>query len=230
MTTTIRAAAVLLDMDGTLVDSSAVVERVWTDWAAEHALDPAEVMQVIHGRQGHASMAILLPGRPVEENLADSRAMLERETAETEGVVAITGAGELLRSLAGVPHALVTSASLPLATARMAAAGLTMPAVAVTAERVSASKPDPEGFLAAADALGAPYRDCVVFEDSEAGIAAARRAGMRVIGVGPLAGPHRPDHLVHDLSGVRIEVDGAGMTITLEPRLSHEPERTGEDA
>ncbi|MFF2495416.1 HAD family hydrolase [Agromyces sp. NPDC058064] len=127
MTTTISAAAILLDMDGTLVDSSAVVERVWTDWAAEHALDPAEVMQVIHGRQGHASMAILLPGRAVEENLVDNRTMLERETAETEGVVAIAGAVELMQALADVPHALVTSASLPLATARMAAAGLTTP-------------------------------------------------------------------------------------------------------
>ncbi|MFE6965126.1 HAD-IA family hydrolase [Agromyces sp. NPDC057679] len=216
MTTTISAAAILLDMDGTLVDSSAVVERVWTDWAAEHGLDPAEVMQVIHGRQGHASMAILLPGRPVEENLADNRAMLERETAETEGVLAIAGAARLLRSLAEVPHALVTSASRPLATARMTAAGLTMPPVAVTAESVSASKPDPEGFLTAAEALGVPPRDCVVFEDSEAGITAARRAGMRVVGVGPLAGPHRPDHHVHDLSAVRITVDDAAITITLE--------------
>ncbi|MFF2388402.1 HAD-IA family hydrolase [Agromyces sp. NPDC058104] len=216
MTTTISAAAILLDMDGTLVDSSAVVERVWTDWAAEHALDPAEVMKVIHGRQGHASMAILLPGRAVEENLVDNRTMLERETAETEGVVAIAGAVGLMQALADLPHALVTSASLPLATARMAAAGLTTPPVVVTAESVTASKPDPEGFLAAAEALGVPARDCVVFEDSEAGITAAHCAGMRVIGVGPLAGPHGADHLVHDLAAVRVAADGDTLTITLE--------------
>lgn len=215
MTTTISAAAILLDMDGTLVDSSAVVERVWTDWAEEHGLDPAEVMKVIHGRQGHASMAILLPGRAVEENLVDNRTMLERETAETEGVVAIAGAVELMQALAELPHALVTSASLPLATARMAAAGLTTPVVAVTAESVTASKPDPEGFLAAAEALGVPPRDCVIFEDSEAGITAARRAGMRVIGVGPLAGPHGADHLVDDLTAVTITTDGEALTITL---------------
>src|SRR6478736_1936084 len=119
MTTTIRAAAILLDMDGTLVDSSAVVERVWTDWAHEHGLDPAAVMQVIHGRQGQASMALLLPERPVAENMADHRAMLERETAESDGVVAIPGAATVMQSLAGLPHALVTSANLPLASARM---------------------------------------------------------------------------------------------------------------
>lgn len=174
MTTTIRAAAVLLDMDGTLVDSSAVVERIWAEWATERGLDPTEVMQVIHGRQGHASMAILLPDRPVDENLADNRAMLERETTETDGVVAIVGAHDLMRALTDAPHALVTSATLALATARMTAAGLAIPAVAVTAESVGASKPDPEGFLAAADTLGVPYGDCVVFEDSEAGIPAAR--------------------------------------------------------
>lgn len=215
MSSTIRAAAVLLDMDGTLVDSSVVVERVWTDWAHEHGLEPARVMQVIHGRQGQASMALLLPGRPVAENLADNRAMLERETAESDGVVAIPGAARLMRSLAGLPHALVTSANLPLATARMTAAGLAMPPAVVTAEGVTASKPDPEGFLAAAAALGVAPADCVVFEDSEAGITAARRAGMRVVGVGPLAAAHDPDHLVPDLTDVRVTAEGGDVAIAL---------------
>ncbi|MCD5345654.1 HAD-IA family hydrolase [Agromyces sp. H3Y2-19a] len=218
MTTVIRASAVLLDMDGTLVDSTAVVERVWTDWAVEHGLDPADVLPVIHGRQAHASMAILLPARAVDENLADNRAMLERETTETEGVVAVAGAAGLLRALAGVPHALVTSATLALATARMAAAALPMPAIAVTAENVTESKPDPEGFLAAAAALGVAPHDCVVFEDSGAGITAAHRAGMRVVGVGQLAERHGADHLVADLSTVRVTVDGPTFTITLTQR------------
>ncbi|UOQ87671.1 HAD-IA family hydrolase [Agromyces endophyticus] len=215
MTTTIHAAAVLLDMDGTLVDSSAVVERVWSDWAVEHALDPAAVMQVIHGRQGHASMAILLPDRPADQNLAENETMLARETSETDGVVAITGAGTLLHALADAPHALVTSATLALATARMSAAGLTVPAVAITAEDVTASKPDPEGFLAAAEVLGVAAADCVVFEDSEAGITAGHRAGMRVVGVGPLAALHDADHVVADLSAVLITTSADGATITL---------------
>ncbi len=215
MTPTIHAAALLLDMDGTLVDSSAVVERVWGEWAVRHGLDPAEVIGVVHGRQGHESMAILLPGRAVEENLAENRAMLERETAETEGIVEIAGAAEFLAALAGVPHALVTSATAALARARMVAAGLSVPEVAVTAESTSASKPDPEGFLAAADALGVAPEDCVAFEDSGAGIAAARAAGMRVVGVGTGAKEHGADWVVPDLSGVRVAANKTGVELTL---------------
>ncbi|WP_460518106.1 HAD-IA family hydrolase [Humibacter antri] len=215
MSTTIRASAILFDMDGTLVDSSAVVERVWTDWAVANDLEPAEVLEVVHGRQGHESMAILLPQRPLEQNLADTRAMLARETVELDGIVEIVGAARLLSSLTDAPHALVTSATLPLATARMNAAGLVVPRVTVTAENVSASKPDPEGFLVAADALGVPAAECVVFEDSGAGIAAARSAGMRVVGVGGMAESHDPDWGVPDLVDVRVSVDAGMLVLTL---------------
>ena len=71
MTTEIDVQALLLDMDGTLVDSRAAVERIWSDWARAHGLDPAEILPVIHGRQAHASMAALLPDRPAAEHLAD---------------------------------------------------------------------------------------------------------------------------------------------------------------
>jgi sugar-phosphatase len=211
----LHAGAVLVDMDGTLVDSTALIESVWSEWAGRHALDPTEVLKVVHGRQSHESMAMLLPDRSPEENLADSSAMVERETAEVEGIVAISGAAELLAALAAVPHALVTSATVPMATARMVAARLAMPRIAVTAEDVTASKPDPEGFLAAADALGVPPDACVVFEDSAAGITAAHRAGMRVIGVGAAAVEHGADWVVPDLSGVRVTADGSVLTITL---------------
>ena len=109
-----------------------------------------------------------------------------------------------------VPHALVTSADVGLSTARMAAAGLALPDVRVTAESVGASKPDPEGFLKGAAELGVAPEDCVVFEDSGAGISAGRAAGMRVVGVGPRAGVHRPDAVVRDLTQVRVEGVGWG--------------------
>ncbi|MFE4055036.1 HAD-IA family hydrolase [Streptomyces sp. NPDC059096] len=197
--------ALLLDMDGTLVNSDASVERCWTRWARAHALDPREIMKVVHGRQGYATMAVLLPDRPMEENLADNRAMLAEEIADTEGVVPVPGAPEFLAEIATLPHALVTSANVPLAEARMTAAGLPMPKIRVTAEDVTASKPDPEGFLLGAASLGVPAQDCVVFEDSEAGIAAARAAGMRVVGVGPRAAAMAPDAHVQDLTGLRVE-------------------------
>ncbi|MFI9834246.1 HAD-IA family hydrolase [Streptomyces sp. NPDC051913] len=208
--TVLTARALLLDMDGTLVNSDVVVERCWRRWAERHGLDGDEVMKVVHGRQGYASMALLLPDRPMAQNHADNARMLAEETADMDGVVAIPGAEAFLASLAGVPHALVTSADVALSTARMAAAGLALPEVRITAESVGASKPDPEGFLKGAAELGVAPSECVVFEDSGAGIAAGRAAGMQVVGVGPRADFHEPDVVVRDLAQVRVEALGDG--------------------
>lgn len=206
----LTARALLLDMDGTLVNSDAVVERCWRRWSERYGLDFDEVIKVVHGRQGYASMAVLLPERTLEENYAENREMLAAETADMEGVVPVPGAGAFLASLDGLPHALVTSADVPLSTGRMAAAGLQLPAVRVTAENVGASKPDPEGFLKGAAELGFEPADCVVFEDSAAGIAAGRAAGMRVVGVGPRAGEFAPTVHVADLTQVRVSPAGDG--------------------
>jgi sugar-phosphatase len=208
--TVLTARALLLDMDGTLVNSDAVVERCWRSWAERHGLDGDEVMKVVHGRQGYASMALLLPDRPMEQNHADNARMLAEETADMDGVVAIPGAPAFLESLHGVPHALVTSADVALSTARMAAAGLPLPGIRVTAESVGASKPDPEGFLKGAAELGVAPEDCIVFEDSGAGIAAGRAAGMQVVGVGPRADFYEPDVVVRDLTQIRVETTADG--------------------
>ncbi|MFS0852711.1 HAD-IA family hydrolase [Microbacterium sp. 179-I 3D4 NHS] len=216
MTETVPARAVLLDMDGTLVDSTAVVERLWLAWAEPHALDPQRVLEVIHGRQGHQSMAILLPERDHAINLHENAAMLATESSDLDGVVEIAGAAALLRALAPHPHAIVTSADVALMQARMTRAGLTVPTLAVTAESVSASKPDPEGFLQAASALGVDPADCVVFEDSGAGIQAAHAAGMRVIGVGPHAHAHSPEFRVDDLTRVGVAAAEDGFVLTID--------------
>lgn len=239
---TTHAAALLLDMDGTLVDSHAVVERLWTEWSLAHDVDPERTLAIIHGRQGQDSMALLLPDRPHEVNLAENRELLAAETAETAGVVAIAGAADLLDALRDLPHALVTSATRELAAARMDAAGLRMPETTVTAEDVTRSKPDPEGFVAAARLLGARPADCIVVEDSPNGIAAGLAAGMRVIGVGPAVmgpvamgpvamgpvvmgpvvteaaadAPEAPTWAVPDASGIRVSpaADG-GLEVTI---------------
>ncbi|MFC5802314.1 HAD-IA family hydrolase [Streptomyces formicae] len=203
--------ALLLDMDGTIVNSDAVVERVWRGWAVEHGLDPEETLKVVHGRQGYATMAALLPDRPMAQNLAENRVLLAQETADVDGVVPVVGAPAFMAAIAGLPHALVTSADAALARARMGAAGLPMPDVRVTAECVGASKPDPEGFLKGAAELGFDPADCIAFEDSEAGITAARAAGMRVVGVGPRAAAFDPDAHVRDLTGVRVEAAADGL-------------------
>ncbi|GAA1363736.1 HAD family hydrolase [Streptomyces beijiangensis] len=212
MTTVLTARALLLDMDGTLVNSDAAVERIWRRWAVDHGLNPDEALKVVHGRQGYATMAVLLPDRPMEHNYADNREMLALETADTEGVVPVPGAPAFMAAIAALPHALVTSADERLAQARMTASDLRMPQIRVTAEGVSASKPDPEGFLKGAAELGFAPEDCIVFEDSEAGVEAGRAAGMRVVGVGPRAHAYNPTAYVPDLTHVRV-TQGADGTV-----------------
>ncbi|KOV29376.1 MULTISPECIES: HAD-IA family hydrolase [Streptomyces] len=222
----LTAKALLLDMDGTIVNSDAVVERCWRDWAVSHGLDPQEALKVVHGRQGYATMAVLLPDRPMEVNLAENAVMLARETADTDGVVPVAGAPAFMAALDGLPHALVTSADAALATARMTAAALPMPAVRVTAESVGASKPDPEGFLKGAAALGVDPADCIVLEDSAAGITAGRAAGMRVIGVGPRAAAHGPTVHVQDLTSLAVTSGPDGsIRITVRPEPQDAPAR-----
>ncbi|MER5306653.1 HAD-IA family hydrolase [Streptomyces sp. NPDC002773] len=210
---TLTARALLLDMDGTLVNSDAVVERCWRRWAERQGLDTDAVLRVVHGRQGYATMAVLLPDRPMEENYADNRVMLAEETADLDGVVPVPGAPAFMAALATLPHALVTSADEALAQARMGAAALPMPETRVTAECVGASKPDPEGFLKGAAELGFDPADCVVFEDSEAGIQAGRAAGMRIVGVGPRAAAFAPDVHVADLTQLRVEAAADGSIL-----------------
>lgn len=206
----LSARALLLDMDGTLVNSDAVVERCWRRWSERYGLDFDEVIKVVHGRQGYASMAVLLPDRPMSENYAENRQMLAEETADMEGVVPVPGAPAFMDAITDLPHALVTSADRALSDGRMSAAGLRMPLTRVTAESVGASKPDPEGFLKGAAELGVDPADCLVFEDSAAGIAAGTAAGMRVVGVGERAAAYGPTVWVPDLLGVRVVRDGDG--------------------
>ncbi len=201
-------------MDGTLVDSNAVVERVWTRWSHEHGIDPARTLEVIHGRQGHESMAILLPGRPTEINLAENRELLAAETAELDGVVAIDGAAQLLDDLVGLPHALVTSATRDLAVARMGAAGLRMPDLSVTAMDVRRGKPHPDAFLLAAAGLGVDAADCIVVEDSANGIAAGISAGMRVLGVGPHAKLADATWTIASVASCRVTADDDGLILS----------------
>ncbi|NGN69883.1 HAD-IA family hydrolase [Streptomyces sp. A7024] len=202
----LTAGALLLDMDGTLLNSDAAVDRVWRRWAAENGEDAEAILPHCHGRQAHATLAALFPDRDPAKNLEDNARMLEWEVEDTEGIVPIPGAPAFMSALADgeLPHALVTSANRALSDARMGAAGLPMPVTRITAESVQKSKPDPEGFLLGATGLKIEPADCVVFEDSPAGVAAGRAAGMRVVGVGPRAAGELPDVHVDDLDQIKI--------------------------
>lgn len=182
----VSATAFLFDMDGTLVDSTALVERTWRRFAAEHGLDAVEVIEHAHGRRTVDTVLRFLGDRADADDLA--LALESVEDGQADGVVEVAGAAVLLDRLAteGAPVAVVTSARRELARARLAAAGLTVPDVLVGADDVEVGKPAPDGYLAAAAALGVDPRDCVAFEDTEAGVEAVLASGATAVVVGGL--------------------------------------------
>ncbi|MCO1574474.1 HAD-IA family hydrolase [Crossiella sp. SN42] len=204
----IPCRAVLFDCDGVLVDSTGPAEDAWRQWAIEHGLDPEVVLDGMHGVRSQDTVAKYLP----EDQRAAGNARIEEiEVSGAEGTVPIAGIPALL---AGLPEnwAVVTSATLPLLRARLAAAGLPLPSVVVTAELVGAGKPDPEGYLLAARRLGVPIGECVVVEDSAAGIQAGLAAGAgHVLGVGKEEHLDLAHSAVPDLTGVSW--DGAGLRV-----------------
>ncbi|MFK3740258.1 HAD-IA family hydrolase [Massilia sp. TN1-12] len=169
-------AAFLFDMDGTILTSIKAAERVWGNWAAGHGLDVAAFLPTIHGRRTEDTVrAQNLPGI---DALAEAARITAAEIEDTAGIEAIAGVADFLASLPRARWAIVTSAPRQLALARIAAAGLPLPDVLVSAEDVQRGKPAPDPFLLGADKLGVAAADCLVFEDTLAGLQSAAAAGM----------------------------------------------------
>jgi mannitol-1-/sugar-/sorbitol-6-phosphatase len=176
--------AVLFDMDGTLVDSDAAVERAWTVWAGEYGVRVADVLTIAHGSPAESTVDRMRPDLPAEERAAAAARQLELQYDDLSDVVATPGAHEVLSALdaVGLPWAIVTSADNRLAKVRLAAAGIEPP-VLVTVEDISRGKPDPEGYLHAAELLGVLPAYCLVVEDAPVGLAAGRAAGAVTAGL-----------------------------------------------
>jgi sugar-phosphatase len=172
-------AAFLFDMDGTILTSIKAAERVWGKWAQGHGLDVEAFLPTIHGKRTEETLrALELPGvDPVLEAAFITRAEIE----DVAGVEAIRGVAGFLASLPPGRWAIVTSAPRLLAKARIAAAGLPIPVVLVAAEDVERGKPAPDPFLLGARKLGVAPADCLVFEDTLAGLQSAMSAGMASI-------------------------------------------------
>ena len=172
--------AVLFDLDGVLVDSTACVERHWRLWAQQHGLDATEILKISHGRPTIETMRLVAPYLSVE---SEARSLDRSQADDTVDVVEVAGATKLLAAIPKNRWAVVTSGNYAIATTRMRHTGLPLPQVLVTTENVSLGKPSPEGYLKAATLLGLKPKQCVVFEDAPPGIQAAKAAGMAVVGV-----------------------------------------------
>lgn len=187
----------LFDLDGTLVDSLPVVERAWVNWASRHGIAADEVLNFIHGKQAITSLRHFMAGAS-EEAIQQAFFALEKiEAEDTDGIVALPGAKQLLATLdeLDIPWAIVTSGSMPVASARRKAAGLPEPEDFVTAERVQNGKPEPDAYLLGAQLLELEPEECVVVEDAAAGILSGLSAGCHVIAVNAPAGSPRLDEV-----------------------------------
>jgi sugar-phosphatase len=171
---------ILFDLDGVLVDSRPLIEEIWRNWAEPRGLDPERFIRVAHGRRTSETLRQVAPDLDIAVNTAVLDAM---EEVATEGLAPVPGALELLTSLAPDSWAIVTSGSRAVAMLRLRTAGLPIPAVMVTGDDVERGKPHPEPYLTAARLTGADPANCVVVEDSPAGVAAGKAAGMRVAAV-----------------------------------------------
>ena len=201
-----RCDAVLLDMDGTLVDSTTCVERQWRRWAERHGLDAARIIELSHGRTTVEAVRLLAPHLATEEEIG---ALDLGELEDREGIVAVRGAAAFVAALPRDRWAVVTSASRQLARIRLECAGIPEPQVLVSADDVRRGKPDPEPYLTAAALVGQREERCLVIEDTRPGIEAARAAGMQVLGI-------TTTFSCEDLGGVvcvpdfeRLRLDGA---------------------
>src|SRR5690349_12557464 len=206
--------AILCDGDGTLVDSTAAVVRVWETWAATRGVDAAEILRVCHGRRTEDTLAMFLPAAQHPAAVAE---LEELERTDLDEVTALPGTQSLLPRLPAGRWAAVTSGSREVMHARLMAAGLPIPDVLVSAEAVEEGKPHPEGYLKAAAALGRDPRRCLVVEDAPAGVQAGRAAGARVLAVAtshPATDLTAADAVVPDLTACEVAVTSDGLVVT----------------
>jgi sugar-phosphatase len=190
----------LFDLDGTLIDSLVSVDRHWRRWAQDNALDPDRVLTIAHGHRSVDSIRLLTPDK---DAVAEAELIDAEQAADPSGTRAMPHATRMLSSLEPDRWAIVTSATRAIATARLAAADLPIPAVMICGDEIEHGKPAPDGYLEAARRLEAAPSACIVVEDTPSGIAAGRSAGMTTIAVAtthPASALADADRLISDLS------------------------------
>jgi sugar-phosphatase len=227
--TQIPCKALLVDMDGVLVDSTPAVARVWTRWARKHNLDPDYVVHFSHGRTSLTSIRELLPSANPTVHLTENRWMEQGEIEEIADVVALPGAQQLLATIPSSQLAVVTSSTRPLAEVRLRATGL-WPHVRhlITASDILHGKPDPEPYLKGAAALHLDPQSCIVIEDAPFGIRSGKAAGARVLALRTTVDDAvlldaGADWIVNDCSSLRILRNFPVNELTLELSLNEVP-------
>jgi sugar-phosphatase len=213
--TQIQVKAILFDLDGTLVDTTVVVERTWRAWAARYGIDPDPVLRSCHGRR---TLETVQQFAPAGIDPAAETAVVEGQmTKDIDGVIPVHGSKALLQSIPPDRWAIVTSATRSMAEARLRLVGLPVPTVLITAEDVASGKPNPEGYRRAAGELGYDARETLVVEDAPAGLKAGHAAGAAVIAVASHLGADAlaGESWIPDLSVLTVKPsqDGTGLHV-----------------
>jgi sugar-phosphatase len=204
----LRASALLFDNDGVLVDSHAAVDKAWGILGQEYGLQGFSISN--HYGTRAQDLILELVGEAKFE--AANNRINELEQSSADETLALPGAVELLHSLPAGIWTICTSANPKLGLARVQAAGLPVPKQLVTGGDVKHGKPAPDPYLLGASRLGFAPSDCVVFEDAQAGVTAAKAAGVAmVIGVSVRALDTDADIVIEDLVG--ISFDGEQLVI-----------------
>ena len=209
----IHCLAVLFDLDGVLVDSAPVVERTWSRWAARHGMSIPDLVHRAHGRRSIETVQAVAPWL---DAVAESAWLAAAELADTNGLQVMSGAAAALDALAEARHAIVTSCGRRLAELRLRCVGLRVPRVLISADDVAAGKPAPDGYVAAALALGVDPWECVVIEDAPAGVAAGVAAGARVLALSttfPRDRLRQANVIAKSLGSLTFVDDGEGISI-----------------
>jgi beta-phosphoglucomutase-like phosphatase (HAD superfamily) len=187
--------AAIFDLDGTLILSEHRNRAVWAAFFAQRGLPlDDDLAGGLAGRRGVdtlADLAHLFPGQTPEE-LVEEVVRVEATTADLPEITAAPGAAEYVTRLVrtGIALALVTSAQQPYVDRALGGLGLAgVFDLLVTADDVRMGKPDPEGYLRACERLRVAPADAVGFEDSRAGVAAIRAAGMRCVAIAGSSDP-----------------------------------------
>ncbi|KAI8140996.1 HAD-superfamily hydrolase subfamily IA, variant 3 [Fennellomyces sp. T-0311] len=175
----LRAKAFVFDLDGTLIDSTPLVEQHWRDFALEHDLDAEKILASSHGRRTIETIAEWVPHKATLEVAEEYERKL---AAKTEGLSVLPGVTALLEKIPLGRMGICTAGNKYMAQTRLGQCGIAVPTVMATGDTVTRGKPDPEGYLLAAKNLHTDPKDCIVFEDAPSGIRAACAAGMKSIG------------------------------------------------
>jgi sugar-phosphatase len=205
--------AVLFDLDGTLIDSTASVNRNWRIVADLMGRPAEDVVGRFHGMPGRQALRLADPTLSDHEVAILNKVLIDGETADTSDVIALPGAVEALAALPAGSWAVVTSCPPRLAKARLAAAGLPFPPTMVTSDDIAHGKPHPDPFLAGAAALGRDPQQCLAVEDAPAGITSAQAAGCVVLGLQTTHTDLDAD-TVKDLSQVSFTVESNRISVS----------------